>query len=284
MRPIDLNDLPKWSPWPARILGSTAWLPKTRSTEDTGREYNDEKYHRALDYYLKCGGEKTPEEVNAYEFGRDASEPMCVARGATLYLTTAAEGFREHYDMVRDTVVEALGGCQTVVELGCGYGLNLWRLKPHAPGRVLAGGDFADNAVRLAAGLYRDHPQLSVRHFDFYDEGAYRFLESLTPPLLIFTCGALELLTETSRVFHILARYAPAIETVLNFEPVYQLHDDGTLLEMMRRRYIELNDYNRDFLPELQARADVRISRVTPSVFAVNPLNPISIVQWNFIS
>ncbi len=283
MQTIELNDLPQWSPWPARLLGAAPWRPKTRSTEDTGREYNGDKYGSALEFYLAAGGGKTPDEVHAYETARDPDAPLCISSGAALYGTTIGEGLRGHYDRVRDTVAEAMGGCRTIVELGCGYGYNLWRLLPAARGRKLAGGDFAENAVRLAASLYRSHPEIAVRHFDFYDEDSYRFLETLVPPLLIFTCYALELLPSIGRVFDILSRHAPAIATVVHFEPVYQFHEDSKLLEQMRRRYFEVNDYNRDFFPVLQARRDVRIARVTPSVYGVNPLNPMAIVQWSFI-
>jgi hypothetical protein len=282
MQPIELNDLPKWSPWPARLLGAAPWKPKVRSTEDTGREYNKDKYGSALEYYLATGATKTPEEVNAWENSRDPAAPMCVAAGQTLYGTTASEGVRRHYDIIRDTVRQALGSSQTVVELGCGYGFNLWRLKPYAEGRELAGGDFAENAVRLAASLYSRDPDVSVCHFDFYDEDSYRFLGRLAPPLAIFTCYALELLPATGRVFDILSRYAHAIETVMHFEPVYQFHESDTLLEVMRRRYIEVNDYNRDFFALLQSRSDVCLSRVTPSVYGVNPLNPMAIIEWSF--
>jgi hypothetical protein len=64
-------------------------------------------------------------------------------------------------------------------------------------------------------------------------------------------------------------------------EPSYEFYDDS-LLGLMRRRYIELNDYNRDLFSVLQGREDVRILRLEREVVGWNPFNALTLVHWTF--
>ena len=53
----------------------------------------------------------------------------------------------------------------------------------------------------------------------------------------------------------------------------------------MRQRYIEMNDYNRDLLGALQCRGEhIRIVHSEANVLGLNPLNPISVIRWEFVS
>ena len=70
---------------------------------------------------------------------------------------------------------------------------------------------------------------------------------------------------------------------VVHFEPCYEHHDPATLIGLMRRRYIEVNDYNTNLvsiLREQQKQNRIRIIAEQPSVFGSNPLLPASIVAW----
>jgi hypothetical protein len=51
---------------------------------------------------------------------------------------------------------------------------------------------------------------------------------------------------------------------------------------LMRRRYAELNDYNRDLLSQLQRRSYIRILSIQTNVIGLNPLNPTSVIEWEF--
>ena len=69
---------------------------------------------------------------------------------------------------------------------------------------------------------------------------------------------------------------------VINFEPVCKLHD-RTLLDLMRQRYCIVNDYNRDLLELLHSVDAVRVVEVHKAVLGLNPLNPTSVIHWEFV-
>ncbi len=69
---------------------------------------------------------------------------------------------------------------------------------------------------------------------------------------------------------------------VFHLEPAYALYDDGSLLGLMRRRYIEINDYNRDLVSTLQGRKDIEILRLEPNTVGWNPFNSLALIEWRF--
>jgi hypothetical protein len=126
-------------------------------------------------------------------------------------------------------------------------------------------GEYARNACELALRLWRHTPNIEVGYFNFYDPLTYDVLERFEPPIVVFTAHAIEQLPRSTMVFDSLFRYRKKIQVVFHFEPLYQVYDE-TLLGLMRRRYVEVNDYNRDRLSELQSRPYIRIVHLQPDV------------------
>jgi hypothetical protein len=279
---VDLNNLPAWSIWPPRLLGLAPWTIPSRTMQKVEQEYDKEKYAQCLDYYdLHADRNVTPEEVKQFEFGHDGARIVCVSHGDELCEVTLGQARDECYRLTLDTVSSRVERCETVVELGCGYGYNLWMLKQHFPDKDFLGGEYSEKAVQLASHLYQHDPKIRVLPFNFYDDRSYRFLERADPPIAVLTVHAIEQLQSSAAVFDSLLRYRESVQAVFHFEPVYSLHGE-TLLGLMRRRYAELNDYNRDLLSELHQRSYIRILRIQADVFGLNPLNPASIIEWEF--
>lgn len=274
---VDLNNLPQFSPWPARLLGLVPWVTASRTIEKIDQEYDKDKYARCLDYYIRMDGNVTPEEVKQFEFGLSSTDTVCISIGNDLYKVSLSEARARYYNLLIDTMRDEIEKCKTVVELGSGYGFNLWRMQQHFGHCHFVGGEYSRNAIELAGNLYRENPKVKVRYFNFYDQTTYEFLELLEPPIVLFTCHAIEQLPSSSLVFDALAKYHKSIQVVFHFEPVYELHDE-TLLGLMRRRYAQINDYNRDLFSELQRRSNttaaIRIVYTQADVFGLNPLNP----------
>ena len=153
--------------------------------------------------------------------------------------------------------------------------------KQHFPDKDFLGAEYSKNAVQLASKLYQHDPKVTVLPFNFYDDQSYRFLEGVNPPIVVLTVHAIEQLQLVPPVLDTLLRYRENIQAVFHFEPVYELHDE-TLLGLMRHRYTELNDYNRDLLSQLQRRSYIRILSIQTNMFGLNPLNPTSIIEWKF--
>ena len=281
-RTVDLNNLPAWSVWPARLLGLAPWTIPSRTLQKVEQEYDKEKYAQCLDYYyIHAGGNVTPEEIKQFELGRGADSQICISYGDDLYETSLTEARAEYYGLFQDTLRREVERCETVVELGCGYGYNLWMLKQHFPTKTFLGGEYSDNAIRLVSHLYQHDPKIRVLYFNFCDHQSYSLLKEVKPPIVMFTMHAIEQLQSSAPVLDAILRYRESIQAVFHFEPVYQLHDE-TLLGLMRRRYAELNDYNRDLLFELQQRSYIRILSIQANVIGLNPLNPTSVLEWEF--
>jgi hypothetical protein len=282
MQKIDLNDLPQWSSWPKRLLFPELWKVPTRTIDKVEQEYNQDEYARCLAYYQNAGDGVTPEEIKRFQSERKADDPVCVAFGNELYQVTFSQSRAEYLSLLVNSIRPLLDSVRTIVELGSGYGFNLWVLKKQLDlSHFLVGGEYSENAVRLAELLCRETPQLKVHSFNFYEPESYKMLAACEPPVLVFTAHAIEQLPSCAAVIDNLLLYRELIHTVVHFEPAYDLHD-ASLLGLMRRRYAEVNDYNRDLLVVLQARSFVDLVETQADVYGINPLNPASIVQWRF--
>jgi hypothetical protein len=278
METIPLNDITRWSPWPARLLGLEAWEPPARTPAKVAREYDLDKYARCLEFY-RGGTGRGPEEVKEFEFGGSGDDRVLVSLGESLGLLTRDEARRRHYDLLADTMAPAIGAAATVVELGCGYGYNLWMLRQRFKSPRYVGGEFSRNGVELADHLFAGRDDVAVRRFDFYD-GDYDWIAGLRAPIVVFTSHALEQLPEVGPVLRGMARsFRGHALTVFHFEPVRGLHGDS-LLGLLRRRYADANDYNRDLWEALRTCPGVSVRRARADVFGINPLNPTSVIEW----
>lgn len=282
MERIDLDELPRWSPWPARIMGAAPWRVPRRTRERVEQEYDGEKYAACLRYAREQGEALTVDGIKRFESGAPLETATCISIGDALFRTTLGDGRDRYVELIRERVGVRAERCRTIVELGAGYGYNLWRLSRHVEGHTLVGGELSAAAVELADLLYRDMPRITVRRFDFFDMDAYRLLAEAEPPILVYTAHAIEQLPRCGSVIEGLRAYRDRIAGVLHFEPLPPEPADTSMLAMLRRRYVELNDYNTDLMAELEAGAGIRISDVERDVMGINPLNPTSFVAWEF--
>jgi len=278
---VGLDDLPKWSQWPARLLGVAPWETPSRTIEKIDQEYDKDKYARCLDYFTGAERQITPEKVKQFEFGLDLDHKICISIGDELYEITLKEARLIYYDMMLNAMHTELEKCKTVIELGAGYGFNLWWMQQKYENRYFWRGEYSKNAVELASHLYRDNPWIKVVYFNFLEPATYELIAQAEPPVVIFTAHAIEQLPHSSLVFDNLLQYRDKIQAVFHFEPVYELHRES-LLGLMRRRYTEINNYNKDLLSELQSRAYICIIELQGDMFGLNPLNPTSIIHWMF--
>lgn len=281
-RRIDLVNLPRWSSWPARLLGLQEAPSAKRTIEKIDREYDKDKYARCLEYASTLSPRNPDiEKVRRFEQGA-GNKLLCVARRNELFAIPGRDAIEHYEQILLKTMAPMIRRVSIVAELGCGYGYHLWRLSRHFPGKRFIGGDYSGNAVRLAALLFQHSPNIEVSRLDLYSP-KYELLERLAgpEPMLIYTVHAVEQLQSASPFLDALSPHRRQIRAVFNFEAANELYDDS-LLGLMRRRYAQVNDYNRDLLSRLKERKDISIVRFDQDVFGANPLYPISIIQWRF--
>ena len=107
-------------------------------------------------------------------------------------------------------------------------------------------------------------------------------IEKAKGPVVVITSQALEQVPQSARVVETLSKYRNKIDRVIHLEPAYALYDDGSLLGLMRRRYIEINDYNRDLVSTLKDRRDVKIMQLEPNIVGWNQFNSLALIEWRF--
>jgi hypothetical protein len=286
METIDLNDLPRWSKWPARLLGFAPWSVPSRTIDKIDQEYDNDKYLKCLRHWEELGPTATFEQLKDFELGMGTAERVCFSDKDGLKITSLADAWSQYCQLLVDRLGPDTARAATVVELGAGYGYNGYLLSRESANMRFLGGDYSPNAVVLAARLFERHRLGNHREveFNFYEPATYdRLLDLAEPPVLVFTAGAVEQVPAAGVIIDNLRRHRERIAAVLHFEPAYELHDDS-LLGLMRRRYAEVNDYNRDLLSVLRSRPDIHITHALPDVFGLPPLNPISIIRWEFAS
>ncbi len=283
MERISLNDLPSWSPWPARLLGLDAWQIPERTIAKIQAEYDQDKYAKCLAYHQTAEDDRTPspEEVHVFECGPPDREIAC-SFDNEIFRVTLGEAQRKARELIREAMSAAVAQADTVVELGCGYGIQLWHLRQAFPEKSFIGGEYSRNALELAGRLYEGVRNIEVCEFNFYDDRYDVVLgERITGRAVVFTCHALGQLPTARPFLDTLEKHAENISCVFHFEPVVGLQDDS-LLGLMRKRYARINDYNRDLLELLERKANVHILRKTPDAIGTNPLTPTSIIEWEY--
>lgn len=280
LKKIDLNDLPTYSQWPERMLGLSPWTVKTRTLEKTEAEYNVDKYMPCLNKFEESMGKISMEEIKKFELGDDASE-LCISFGDELFLTTFGNARKKYYEEIRQVLKPSIEKSRTVIELAAGYGYNLWMLAQEFtdPSLKWIGGEFAENAIELGNKLAG--PNAIIEKFNFY-ETPYNLLSKVEGPITIFSVFGTQQLPSAKDVLLGLRPYKDKIERVVYFESVYEHCDSLTILGLMRKRYIELCDYNTDMLTILRSSDEVEIISERRNVIGLNPLLPASIIEWKF--
>jgi len=283
LTPLPLSELPEWSPWPARLLGLEPWSIPVRTTKKIEQEYDLDKYGSCLKFFQNSNRDDlTPESILNYQQGKDLTAPTCVSVGDELFTMPLGEALL-HQDLLRlEALNDAMKKARVVVELGCGYGYNLWRLHQKFPDKLYVGGEYSKNAVKLASMLFKNNPTIKVQEFDFYT-AHYGLLDSYkaSGPMVIFTAHAIEQLPSAVHVIKTLMPFGKMIQDIVLFEPIHELYD-RSLLGLLCRRYTEVNDYNRDLLTCLRRYSEIRIDDLQAHAFGLNPLHPTSTIRCTF--
>lgn len=277
---IDINDLPKWTDWPARLLGLSDFKNVLRDRAKIESEYSKDKWQKCLDSFEASGRKMNAADLRREYYDLNSAKLRAGVVDGKIVAANNAE-IMERYDIkLMSAVAESVRDCSTIIELGCGFGHILWMLRDAFPGKTYRGGDYAESAVSLAQKLFHDTPDISVQKFDFYAE-RYDIIEKAKGQVVVYTSQALEQIPRSASVVETLAKYKDKIARVIHIEPAFALYDTS-LLGLMRRRYIEINDYNRDLVSTLQNRRDVEVLRLEADSIGWNPFNSLALVEWRF--
>jgi hypothetical protein len=277
LEPLSLDLLPQHSRWPARILAAPQDQPQfQKSHAAIYREYEQDKWGPLLEQVRT--GAAGLDEVERLQFGTQQRIP--VSRGDALYLADALQARVLLAGHLADALAGLAGPGDTVVELGAGTGAITLRLAqdPRQAGCRFMAADFSPSSVQLMDLLaQRCGVALQTGAFDFHAPQAGLAI----PPgsVLLTSWSAAYVQGMDVEFWRRLAALQP--RALLLAEPVYQHYREDTVLGLLRRRYYEINDYNRAILPTLQQAVEQgvwRIEAVRENVFGVNPLCPVSLL------
>ncbi|MDD4803199.1 MAG: hypothetical protein PHF24_09720 [Syntrophomonas sp.] len=265
MEPISLNEyLSADNIWTKRLLGIESF-GQVRNCEQIEREYNQDFYGKIAAQFRNCS---SINEILQYASLQYAN--------SNTYISFQDEIFRVSSIMANQLKATILKSkleqyCSDYIcELGCGYGINLTLLD----GNVY-GGEYCNNAVKLAQQL-----GMEVYPFNYYNMEDYGIIKESST---VFTCHSIEQIPDARCVIEGLSKCRDKIRCVVNFEPTV-IHQRKNFLGLIRNRYIELNDYNRNLIELLQKNKDIEILEYNTDVFGINPLNPFNIIAWQFKS
>jgi hypothetical protein len=277
---FSVDDLPRFSPWPARLLGLEPWRQRRKSRAQVTREYEQEKWGPLLQRYLTTGA--TADVATVFSWSVEGIDRMCCIDGDRLQLLSSLDANRRLLEIVEDTIRPYLPA-PALAELGAGFGnviLNVALAERARCGRLLAG-EYTPSGVELIR-------RLSAAAGFQVDAGLCDFSASKMTVLpipsdaVIFTCFAAHYVRILPDSFvEFLCELAPRL--VVHFEPCYEHCDGESLLGLMQRRYIELNDYNRNLVTLLRTyekKGWIVLLGERPHVFGTNPFLPLSILLW----
>jgi len=148
-------------------------------------------------------------------------------------------------DLLAEWVGPTLGKARTVVELGAAFGHMLWSLRQRFPGKLYRGGEYTESGIQVANLLYANHPDISVEHLNFLRQRLRRPRQGGRSRGGADQSGD-RAIPDCRCIIDVLAKHRTKIAAVIHIEPAYDLQTPTTLLGQMRRRYIEINDYNRN--------------------------------------
>src|SRR5262245_3293057 len=191
LQTIDIDDLPRWSDWPARLMGLDSFTPPVRTQAKIEAEYGQVKYAVCLKAWEESGRALDATQLRLHHYAQDPAALRAAVYKGRLVAAPSSQIIAWYDDLLAEWMAAAIGRARTVVELGCGFGHILWSLRQRFPGKQWRGGEYTATAVDLAAGLYAAHPDISVERFDFYAD-RYPVLDKAEGPVVVLTSQAQE--------------------------------------------------------------------------------------------
>ena len=264
MQPISINDyLNSNNAWALRLLGFSGFQKK-RDVQQVENEYNLDKYARLLELELP---DMEAYKRKGFELGGLSMESvMPISFGDEIFRVPVPLARMLFYNLIQSKLQEYAS--EHLCELGCGYGFNLSYL-----GRNTYGGEYSKNAVLLGQKL-----GMEIREFNYYKSEDYGFIK---PGSTVFTTHSIEQIPDASVIISSLEKQKEKINYVVHFEPTV-VKERTNLMGLMRNKYMELNDYNRNLVELLQTHPAIEVLELQYDVFGLNPLNSSNLVVWKF--
>ena len=190
-------------------------------------------------------------------------------------------------DWIADCVIERAVSADAIIELGSGFGYNLFNVwlrgGPATPYHALEYTQAGRDACALIAKSTVGGPPLTVSAFDYYEPDFSNLLGRYSNPL-VYSSHSIEQIPELPGIFlERLLALAPDL-TVLHFEPIgWQMGDDSDPQNARVRAHCERSNYNRNLWPllnEFARSGRLTIEETQPNRMAPKLTNSTTLVRW----
>ncbi len=272
---IDLDELPRYSIWPARLLSDTGSVYEKTKAEIL-REFDQEKWNELL-IRLRSSPVRTLEQLEALMFF--ASSQMAYSIAGEYYRSTPFavnhiyKRFLEHELRRADDVT-------CIAELGAGAGNLIMHLAKNTQlAKTWIAYELTESGRALTRMVATTEDLPVVAEFLDFDDPK-TLVPSMPERTIYYSSFALAYCKDPEGFLESLIG-AKAKEIVL-FEPIYQFFDETTLSGLLAKSYFEKNDYSKALFPAIQklaAQGILEWDAVKKNGFAHNPLCPISIIR-----
>jgi hypothetical protein len=269
MKPVSLNEyLSAENPWTRRLLGFEPFS-KERSREFVEQLYDQEIWGERRRQY----GED-PAKLKEVILNYDSDNELVISIQESLFHASLSS-FQPYITALMASTLRKFEAASKVCELGCGIGRNLLLLGESDDDRHYYGGELAASGVEVANSI-----GLDVQKFDYYNPEDYEIIQ---PGSSVMTVHSIEQIPDAQAVIDNLSNVRTKIDKVFHFEPVSN-PSRTNFLGLLRDRYKEINDYNQNLREILTSRRDIRILSEDFDIYGLNPLNPTSVIVWEFVN
>lgn len=279
MKLSSLDELPKFSKWPARLLGLEQWKSKEKTEDEIEREFGKEKWGMLLARFKQNPGSRL-EDVDRWSAGD--TENTLASVDQHIVEMTSEESHEAYIAFIENALVPRLPAT-ALVELGCGYGSVILGLARKAAFQDMPyfAADFTSTGPELARLIAKEEGiALTTGSANLKSNPVTRL--EIPEGALIFTAYAAQYVEPLGDEF-IEGIRALKPQVVVHVEPVYEHCDPSTLLGLLRQRYIEANSYNRNLSTILHYHERVgslEIIQESRPGFGPNPLLAASVIAW----
>ncbi len=278
---IPFDELYKYSDLPEKLLSNKKAITKVKSHEEVIREFEREKWRKLL------GHLKTKPDVDIVGINKilmpENDAPIVSLINNSFYLTKPNLIEKEHINIYSKILSKYIDNSDALVELGAGYGskiLTLSKIKSFSKLNLFAG-ELTVSGQRLIKLISQNMgKKISVGFCDFRTLNFSKL--NIPENSIIFSSYA------AHYVPYLKDQYVEKIlqlkpKIVVHFEPLYEIQTEKTIFESMCKKYIEINDYNRNLYSQLiKAQKNKKIElKIKKNVIGSNPFLPISIIEWS---
>lgn len=276
---ILLNELPSYSRWIPYLLGLAKFEKSLeKSAENISREFNIEKWGEVLNLLRSKNGVSLS-DVDSL-FIKDVQQAY-YANGK-LQVDSSLAVHREYFEILVSELTPEIEKSNHIVELGAGYGALIFKMAQLNEMKHVSfsAGEYTQSGIECIKLLAGDNLRVKGGYCDL---GGLD-LKALSPPensvyftswSMVYTKGFPE------RTMRELLAYKPSM--VMHFEPVREHWTGDSMLEMLWKRYLQLNDYNQSMLTGLRQYEQMGLIRIVEekkNLHGINPLMPVSVLKW----